>query len=121
VRIVEETRNVSDLDRAAAPERRFERNNEMNSNSNLWKALDSSPEYRAKLKSADVILGDFGNGNESIFFGEERLREIAAGDRTVELRVERVPIDERSEDIEVLCAFCLTQKGRTDYKRCSAG
>ncbi len=83
--------------------------------SKLWQKLCESPAYRELLTNADVILGVFGPGNESVFYGRDRLKQIAEGDKPVTLKVARVLIDERTEDIEVLCAFCLTQKGKDEY------
>jgi len=73
--------------------------------SKLWKTLCESPAYRELLTNADVILGVFGPENESVFYGRDRLKQIAEGNKTVTLKVARVLLDERSEDIEGFALF----------------
>jgi hypothetical protein len=82
----------------------------------LWPTLCRDPQCREQLKAAEVILGVYPDGCQTIFFGEQILRQIVKQNAGLQLNVAKVPIRPETDDIEVLCAFCKSQKGSCDYR-----
>jgi len=82
----------------------------------LWPTLCRDPLYREQLKAAEVIFGVYPDGSQTIFFGEQTLCQIVKQNTGLHLKVAKVPIRPETDDIEVLCAFCETQKGSCDYR-----
>ena len=72
---------------------------------------------RATIQAADLVVGvDAARRLWAFFSGQERLREIAAGDQSAELRVVSVALDSEMTDVEYLCAAVEVLKGKHEYE-----
>ena len=82
-------------------------------------------EARQAVREADVVIGvnTSGNGSptdELVFYGRSLLQLIAGGyegPTGLPLNVLRVPIDFENDDVEVLAALCLVEKGHHDLEK----
>ena len=76
-----------------------------------------SPEFIAKLKQADVILGvDEDTKHEFILFGRSTCRAVAATGVTKGFLSITVPILQETDELEALCAAVAHAKGYDEYE-----
>jgi hypothetical protein len=85
----------------------------------MWNRLSrvrdmvADPEFREEVMTADVILGvDRSTGQEcGLFYGVGELKKIPKKDHEAALRVLRVPVDQDSDEPELLAEAVLALKG----------
>lgn len=79
----------------------------------------ADPTLRGQIKAASVVIGSDarGTGRFSIFFGLATLERHREAGRDLKASVVTVPVDFATDDVEVLYAFCVTQKGSCCYNR----
>jgi hypothetical protein len=71
----------------------------------------------ARIEEAGVIFGvDSRTGRESLFFGKATLERIVCSGKSKQVAMISIPIDFATNDVEVLCAACLTLKGSHCYQ-----
>jgi hypothetical protein len=85
----------------------------------MWNRLSrvrdmvADPEFREELRKADVILGvDRRTGQEcGLFYGVSELKRIPKKDHEAALRVLRVPVDQDTDEPELLAEAVVALKG----------
>lgn len=84
----------------------------------LWPRL-ADPKLREQIKAATVVIGvdTRGTGKYSLFFGQVSLERHAKVGKDLKAEIVTVPVDFTTDDVEVLYAFCVTQKGSCCYNR----
>jgi len=87
----------------------------------LWPRL-GDPKLREEIKAATVVIGSdaHGTGKFTVFFGLATLERHAKAGKDLKALIVTVPVDFATDDVEVLYAFCMTQKGSCCYNRAQA-
>jgi len=77
-----------------------------------------SPEFRAKMKDADLIFGfDISREQDVLMYGRLTLKAARESGKTLPFRVLRIKYDQRTGDqLEILLAAIQVVKGRHDYQ-----
>src|SRR4051812_24953988 len=84
----------------------------------LWTLL-ADPALREQIAAADVVVGAdaLRTGKFSVFFGVATMERRVKTGKGLKARIVTVPVDFATDDVEVLSAFCVTQKGSCCYNR----
>lgn len=82
----------------------------------LWPML-GDPTLREQIRAATVVIGAdaSGTGKFTVFFGLATLARHAKAGKELKALIVTVPVDFTTDDVEVLYAFCVTQKGSCCY------
>jgi hypothetical protein len=77
----------------------------------------ADPDFRQAIRDAGIVFGVdvLDESNRSLFYGKATLERIARTGKGKGMLVVNVPIDFASDDVEALCAACLTLKGSCCY------
>jgi hypothetical protein len=77
----------------------------------------ADPEFREEVRTADVILGvDRSTGQEcGLFYGLSELKRISKKDHDASLCVLRVPVDQDTDEPELLAEAVVALKGSCCY------
>ena len=83
-----------------------------------------SPVYKKRFKSVDVVFG-YDNARPddpaamTVFYGRGFLQEVAHSKRSEPMQYVVVSYDQRTDELEKLCACCQVHRGECDYGRSS--
>jgi hypothetical protein len=77
---------------------------------------ERSAEFFDWIRNADIVIGTYPSGSQTVFFGRAALEEIVATGDGAMLWTVYVDVDPATDDIEFLAACCITQKGACDYQ-----
>ncbi len=81
----------------------------------LRELVDNDSDFRRQLLEADIIVAVEMDGSEAIFLGRRLLKQIVKTNKSASHNLVRIVVDNETDDIEFLTAFCQTFRGGCDY------